>query len=889
MSQAPISSPTLTWTTERIREQFLDFFAQRGHTRVASSSLVPGNDPTLLFTNSGMVQFKDVLIGREQRSDRRAATSQRCMRAGGKHNDLENVGYTARHHTFFEMLGNFSFGDYFKKDAIRYAWDLLTTVYGLPPNRLWVTVYAEDDEAWNIWAKDIGVPSERIVRIGDNKGAPYASDNFWQMADTGPCGPCSEVFFDHGPGVEGGPPGSETADGDRYIEIWNLVFMQFERHADGKMIPLPRPCVDTGMGLERIAAVLQQVHSNYDIDLFRTLIEAAQRVVACPDRDNPSLKVIADHIRACTFMMIDGVIPSNDGRGYVLRRIIRRALRHGHKLGQNQPFFHRLVPDLVGVMGSAYPELIPHSNAIRDMLLVEEQRFADTLQHGMKVLEEALTGSGKQIDGDTVFMLYDTYGFPADLTADVAREHHKTIDWDGYEKAMEGQRKQARAAAKFYEEKNLDYAGPTTRFHGYREWAMDSCRVLALYQQGSPVSEVTPLSEGVVVVLDATPFYAESGGQVGDCGHFIWKAGEFIVEDTRKIKNEVFGHHGRLRMGQLRVGDTVRAEINGDARQHSTWNHSATHLMNAALRKILGTHLQQKGSLVDPAHTRFDFSHSKPVTDEELRSIESLVNQNICANHEVEERVLPYDEAIKTGALALFGEKYGAEVRVLRMGDFSIEFCGGTHVRRTGDIGLFRIIAEGGIAAGIRRIEAVTADIALQQVQLRDQQLESAVRVLKTRPQELGEKLQHLQDEVRRLEKELQVLRTQQSLSVVKELRLRAKSLQGLSLLSEIVSVEGGAEELKLLVSSLASQMSQSAIVLGAVHEGKVLLMSAVTKDATPRIKAGELIQHLAEKIGGKGGGRAEWAQAGGGDPKALADAISGIPMWLDEHLGKSR
>src|SRR5579871_5819991 len=692
-----------------IRSKFLQYFAERGHTVVPSSPLVPANDPTLLFTNSGMVQFKNVFLGKEVRPYKRATTAQRCVRAGGKHNDLENVGYTARHHTFFEMLGNFSFGDYFKRDAIRFAWDLLTQVFGIAPEKLWTTVYHEDHEAYDIWTREIGVPADRCVRIGDKAGGQrYLSDNFWQMADTGPCGPCSEIFYDHGPEVAGGPPGSPDADGDRYIEIWNLVFMQFNRDEQGVMTPLPHPCVDTGMGLERIAAVLQRVHSNYEIDLFQNLIKAAARETDAADLSDNSLKVIADHIRACSFLIVDGVIPGNEGRGYVLRRIIRRAIRHGYKLGQHKPFFHRLVQDLVAVMGEAYPELARAATRVTQVLKAEEERFAETLDNGMKILEVALRREDKTLDGETVFQLYDTYGFPVDLTADIARERGVTLDMAGFEAAMSRQREQARAAGRFRAAASVDYSGLATEFLGYTDLKADAT-VTALYQEGAQVNELGTGARGVVV-LDRTPFYAESGGQVGDRGQLVGSGGTFIVDDTQKIQPEVYGHHGAMRAGKLKVGDRISAEVDSVSRARAAWNHSATHLLHAALREVLGAHVQQRGSLVDAQRTRFDFSHGQPLTEEELVRIEDLVNREIRRNVEVSSRVMKYDDAIKAGAMALFGEKYGSEVRVIAMGDFSTELCGGTHVSRTGDIGMFKIVSESGVAAGIRRIEAMTAD-----------------------------------------------------------------------------------------------------------------------------------------------------------------------------------
>src|SRR5215831_15066813 len=743
-----------------VRSAFLEFFRAQSHIIVPSSSLVPANDPTLLFTNSGMVQFKDVFLGTDKRSYVRAADVQRCLRAGGKHNDLENVGYTARHHTFFEMLGNWSFGDYFKRDAIKYAWELLTQVYRLRPEKLWVTVYHSDDEAYDVWTGEIGVPRERVVRIGDNRGAPYASDNFWQMADTGPCGPCSEIFYDHGPGIPGGPPGATEAEGDRYVEIWNLVFMQFERDEHGKLTPLPKPCVDTGMGLERLAAVLQHVHSNYDIDLFRDLIATAAKVTGARDLESPSLRVIADHIRACAFLVVDDVIPSNEGRGYVLRRIARRAIRHGYMLGQTQPFFHKLVPELARLMGDAYPELAEKQRRVEEVLRAEEERFAETLEHGMKILEAALADARragtKTLPGVTAFTLYDTYGFPLDLTADICRERGITVDQAGFDAAMEKQRERARKASTFRMAEGLEYSGAKTRFDGYTTLA-EEARVVALYRDGSPVDSLSTGQSGVVV-LSRTPFYAESGGQVGDRGELTMQGvclTLFAVQDTQKIQPDVVGHHGELKTGELKVGDTVTARVDAHARERAAWNHSATHLMHAALRKVLGEHVVQKGSLVDPDRTRFDFSHPQPMTDEEIRTVEALVNRAIRANYPVEARILKYDDAIKSGAMALFGEKYGDEVRVLRMGDFSTELCGGTHVARTGDIGAFKIVSESGVAAGIRRVEAVTAEAVLAYTHEMEARLGEVARALKSPPGEVAVKVQQVLDNVKALEKEL--------------------------------------------------------------------------------------------------------------------------------------
>jgi alanyl-tRNA synthetase len=865
-----------------IREKFLRFFEARQHTVVASSSLVPANDPTLLFTNSGMVQFKDVFLGKEQRPYRRATTAQRSVRAGGKHNDLENVGYTARHHTFFEMLGNFSFGDYFKRDAIRLAWDLLTGVYRLPPERLWVTVYAEDDEAHAIWADEIGVPTERIVRIGDNKGARYASDNFWQMADTGPCGPCSEIFYDHGPEVEGGPPGSPGQDGDRYIEIWNLVFMQFERDAAGNLTPLPRPCVDTGMGLERLAAVLQHVHSNYEIDLFQALIRAAARETGTADLSLPSLRVIADHIRACAFLIVDGIIPGNEGRGYVLRRIIRRALRHGHKLGQPRPFFHRLVADLDAQMGDAYPELRAARDRVAEVLLQEEQRFGETLEHGMAILESALAGGARTLDGETAFKLYDTYGFPLDLTADVCRERQVAVDEAGFESAMQRQREQARAAGKFRMGESLSYEGQTTRFVGYDTLAHEG-RVTALYVGGGAVASVAA-GQDAVVVLDTTPFYAESGGQVGDAGELRVAGGCFVVQDTQKIQADVFGHHGRLASGELRVGDSVTAQVDLARRAATVRNHSATHLMHKALREVLGGHVQQKGSLVDPDKTRFDFSHHAAMSADEIRRVEAIVNAEVLANQATSARVMAFDDAVRGGAMALFGEKYGDTVRVLDIGS-SRELCGGTHVARTGDIGLFKIVAEGGVAAGIRRVEAVTGANALGWAQQAAGTLGEAAAALKAAPAELTSRIGQVLEQVRDLERELARLKSRLAASQGDDLAAKAVDVAGIRVLA--ASLEGAdARTLRETLDKLKDKLGSAAIVLAAVDAGKVSLIAGVTADLTARLKAGELVNFVAGQVGGKGGGRPDMAQAGGNDPSGLPRALAAVPDWIAQRAG---
>ncbi len=870
-----------------IRSRFLQFFAERGHAVIASSPLVPANDPTLLFTNSGMVQFKDVFLGKEKRPYVRATTSQRCVRAGGKHNDLENVGYTARHHTFFEMMGNFSFGDYFKRDAIRFAWELLTKVYKLPTERLWTTVYHEDDEAYDIWVKEIGVPADRCIRIGDKPGGPkYQSDNFWQMADTGPCGPCSEVFYDHGPGIAGGPPGSPDADGDRYIEIWNLVFMQFDRNDKGVMTPLPKPCVDTGMGLERLAAVLQHVHSNYEIDLFQDLIRAAARETHSKDLGSNSLKVIADHIRACAFLVVDGVIPGNEGRGYVLRRIIRRAIRHGYKLGQTEPFFHRLVEDLARAMGEAYPELARAKERVAQVLKAEEERFADTLENGMRVLEAALregdSGSARLLDGETVFQLYDTFGFPVDLTADIARERGVRVDYAGFEESMQRQRDRARAASKFSMAAAVSYSGRPTEFHGYDTLTLEGT-VVALYKDGTQV-EAVDHGEPAVVVLDRTPFYAESGGQVGDRGELAGVTGTFEVEDTQKIQAEVFGHHGRLKTGRLKVGDRVMAAVDAQARARAAWNHSATHLMHAALRKVLGAHVQQKGSLVDPQRTRFDFSHGEPVTADQLREVEALVNHEIRRNLEVTARIMKYDDAVRAGAMALFGEKYGDEVRVIAMGEFSTELCGGTHVKRTGDIGLFKVVAESGVAAGIRRVEAVTADGALAFVQSQEDALARAAEVLRAQPQELNTRIAQVLDNVKALEKELARLKSKMAASQGEDLASQAVAVKGASVLA--ASLEGAdAKTLRETLDKLKDKLKTAVIVLAAADGSKVSLVAGVTADLTGKVKAGELVNYVAQQVGGKGGGRPDMAQAGGTDASKLPAALASVSGWVGERL----
>ncbi|WP_288381508.1 alanine--tRNA ligase [uncultured Massilia sp.] len=866
--------------SSEIREKFLKFFESKGHTIVRSSPLVPGNDPTMLLTNSGMVQFKDVFLGLDTRPYSRATTVQRCVRAGGKHNDLENVGYTARHHTFFEMLGNFSFGDYFKRDAINYCWELLTKVYMLPAEKLTVTVYFEDDEAYDIWANEIGVPKERIIRIGDNKGARYASDNFWQMADTGPCGPCTEVFYDHGADIWGGPPGSPEEDGDRFIEIWNLVFMQFNRDESGVLTPLPKPSIDTGMGMERLAAVLQHVHSNYEIDLFQALIKAAARETGATDLNNNSLKVIADHIRAASFLIVDGIIPSSEGHGYVLRRIIRRALRHGHKLGQTRPFFHKLVADLDLEMGEAYPELRDAKDRVAQTLKTEEERFGETLENGMKILEAQLAKDAKNLDGATAFTLYDTYGFPLDLTADICRERGVTLDEEGFTAAMEQQKKTARAAGKFKMAAKVEYAGEKTKFVGYDSLAHNT-HVLALYAEGVSVQELKAGQEGIVV-LDTTPFYAESGGQVGDQGTIAAGGVVFEVEDTLKIQAEVFGHHGVLREGSLKVGDTVDAQVDTVKRARTIRNHSATHLMHKALREVLGSHVQQKGSLVDPDKTRFDFSHGAPLTAEEIAKVEAIVNREILENHATQAQHMSFDDAVKHGAMALFGEKYGDSVRVLDIGS-SKELCGGVHVTRTGDIGLFKIVSEGGVAAGIRRVEAVTGEGALALVQSINRKLQEAAGALKTSPDELPSRIAQVQDQVKMLEKEVAALKSKLAAGQGDELVTKAVDVNGIKVLA--ATMEGAdVTALRETMDKLKDKLKTAAIVLASVSEGKVSLIAGVTKDATGKVKAGELVNFVAQQVGGKGGGRPDMAQAGGTDPSGLPQALAGVATWVGER-----
>uniref|UniRef100_UPI0028A28199 alanine--tRNA ligase n=1 Tax=Massilia timonae TaxID=47229 RepID=UPI0028A28199 len=805
---------------------------------------------------------------------------QRCVRAGGKHNDLENVGYTARHHTFFEMLGNFSFGDYFKRDAIQYAWELLTKVYGLPAEKLTVTVYFEDDEAYDIWANEIGVPKERIIRIGDNKGARYASDNFWQMADTGPCGPCTEIFYDHGADIWGGPPGSPEEDGDRFIEIWNLVFMQFNRDEAGKLTPLPKPSIDTGMGMERLAAVLQHVHSNYEIDLFQNLIRAAARETGIEDLGNNSLKVIADHIRSASFMIVDGIIPSSEGHGYVLRRIIRRALRHGHKLGQTKPFFYKLVADLDLEMGEAYPELRDAKDRVAQVLKAEEERFGETLENGMKILEAQLAKDPKNLDGATAFTLYDTYGFPLDLTADICRERNITLDEAGFAAAMEQQKKTARAAGKFKMAANVEYAGEKTKFVGYESLAHNT-HVLALYADGVKVDELKAGQAGIVV-LDTTPFYAESGGQVGDQGVIGTAGVHFDVEDTLKIQADVFGHHGVLREGSLKVGDTVDAQVDTVKRARTIRNHSATHLMHKALREVLGSHVQQKGSLVDPDKTRFDFSHPQALTADEIAKVEAIVNREILENHPTQAQHMSFDDAVKHGAMALFGEKYGDTVRVLDIGS-SKELCGGVHVTRTGDIGLFKIVSEGGVAAGIRRVEAVTGEGALALVQSINRKLVEAAGALKTSPDELTARIAQVQDQVKTLEKEVAALKSKLAAGQGDELVSKAVDVNGIKVLA--ATMEGAdVATLREAMDKLKDKLQTAAIVLASVADGKVSLIAGVTKDATGKVKAGELVNFVAQQVGGKGGGRPDMAQAGGTDPSGLPAALAGVAGWVGER-----
>ncbi|HFR7245258.1 alanine--tRNA ligase [Escherichia coli] len=872
-------------STAEIRQAFLDFFHSKGHQVVASSSLVPHNDPTLLFTNAGMNQFKDVFLGLDKRNYSRATTSQRCVRAGGKHNDLENVGYTARHHTFFEMLGNFSFGDYFKHDAIQFAWELLTSEkwFALPKERLWVTVYESDDEAYEIWEKEVGIPRERIIRIGDNKGAPYASDNFWQMGDTGPCGPCTEIFYDHGDHIWGGPPGSPEEDGDRYIEIWNIVFMQFNRQADGTMEPLPKPSVDTGMGLERIAAVLQHVNSNYDIDLFRTLIQAVVKVTGATDLSNKSLRVIADHIRSCAFLIADGVMPSNENRGYVLRRIIRRAVRHGNMLGAKETFFYKLVGPLIDVMGSAGEDLKRQQAQVEQVLKTEEEQFARTLERGLALLDEELAKlSGDTLDGETAFRLYDTYGFPVDLTADVCRERNIKVDEAGFEAAMEEQRRRAREASGFGADYNaMIRVDSASEFKGYDHLELNG-KVTALFVDGKAVDAINAGQEAVVV-LDQTPFYAESGGQVGDKGELKGANFSFAVEDTQKY-GQAIGHIGKLAAGSLKVGDAVQADVDEARRARIRLNHSATHLMHAALRQVLGTHVSQKGSLVNDKVLRFDFSHNEAMKPEEIRAVEDLVNAQIRRNLPIETNIMDLEAAKAKGAMALFGEKYDERVRVLSMGDFSTELCGGTHASRTGDIGLFRIISESGTAAGVRRIEAVTGEGAITTVHADSDRLSEVAHLLKGDSNNLADKVRSVLERTRQLEKELQQLKEQAAAQESANLSSKAIDVNGVKLLvSELSGVEP--KMLRTMVDDLKNQLGSTIIVLATVAEGKVSLIAGVSKDVTDRVKAGELIGMVAQQVGGKGGGRPDMAQAGGTDAAALPAALASVKGWVSAKL----
>jgi len=888
----PTAAPV---TVADIRKTFLDFFASKGHTVVASSPLVPGNDPTLMFTNSGMVQFKDVFLGSDKRSYVRAASVQACLRAGGKHNDLENVGYTARHHTFFEMLGNWSFGDYFKRESLKWAWELLTEVYKLPADRLLATVYEEDDEAYDIWTREIGLPPERVIRIGDNKGGRYKSDNFWMMADTGPCGPCSEIFYDHGDHIPGGPPGSPDEDGDRFIEIWNNVFMQFNMADDGSITPLPAPCVDTGMGLERLAAILQHVHSNYEIDLFDALIKAAARETGCADLGNNSLKVIADHIRATAFLVSDGVLPGNEGRGYVQRRIIRRAIRHGYKLGQKTPFFHKLVPDLVAVMGDAYPSLAAQADRIMDVLRVEEERFYETLEVGMQILDEALAPSTlgqaqdglssgqavKVLPGDVAFKLHDTFGFPLDLSADVCRERGLSVDEAGFKAAMERQKAQGRAAGKFKMDKALDYSGAGNTFVGYEQLTA-ATEVVAIYVEGVSATELKAGQNGVLV-LATTPFYGESGGQVGDAGAIFCDHALFEVSDTQKIKADVFGHHGALKTGTLKVGDVVTAHVNTSLRLATQRNHSVTHLMHKALREVLGGHVQQKGSLVTPQRTRFDFAHNAPVTDAEIREIEARVNAEILANAATQAQVMDIESAQKSGAMMLFGEKYGESVRVLDIGN-SRELCGGTHVARTGDIGLFKVVAESGVASGVRRIEAVTGEHALAYLQQLEDTLGQTASALKAPVAEVNERLAAVLEHVKVLDKELAALKGKLASAQGDELLSQALDIKGVKLL--VARLDGAdVKTLRDTLDKLKDKLKTAVIVLGVVDGAKVQIAVGVTPDTTGKVKAGELVNFIAGQVGGKGGGKPDMAMAGGTEPAKLAAALASVQGWVAPKL----
>ncbi len=872
-------------TSADIRKAFLDYFAGHQHEVVPSSPLVPMNDPTLLFTNAGMVQFKDVFLGRDKRNYARATSSQRCVRAGGKHNDLENVGYTARHHTFFEMLGNFSFGDYFKRDAIKYAWEFLTVTCALPAEKLWVTVYKEDDEAADIWLREVGIDAQRFTRIGDKSGGKrYESDNFWSMGDTGPCGPCSEIFYDHGEAIWGGPPGSPEEEGDRYIEIWNLVFMQYNRDIDGKMTELPKPSVDTGMGLERLAAVLQGVHSNYEIDLFARLIESAARITRCDNLEEKSLRVIADHIRSCAFLIVDGVMPSNEGRGYVLRRIIRRAIRHGYMLGVKEPFFYQLLETLCQEMGEAYPELEKARPQVERVLRLEEERFAETLEQGMKILDETIQGlEAKEIPGETVFKLYDTYGFPVDLTADIARERDLKVDHAGFEQAMAAQRDRARAASHFGANQviSLNFEGHT-EFTGYAQLE-DESSVLALYRDGEAVEQLQAGDAGMVI-LDRTPFYAESGGQAGDMGLLEGAGVLFEVDDTRKQGGDVFGHIGKLEEGLLKVGDRLKAQVNDFTRQATALNHSATHLLHAALRQVLGEHVAQKGSLVDADRLRFDFSHFEPISREQLQEIEQLVNQQIRRNHPVETRIMALEEAKNSGAMALFGEKYADDVRVLRMGDFSTELCGGTHVNAVGDIGLCKITAETGIAAGVRRIEAVTGQRAIEWMEADEERVQRVAELIKAGRDEIEDKVVHLLDRNRKLEKELEQLKAKLASAAGSDLASSAVIIGEVKVLA--ANLEGAdPKSLRDTMDQLKNKLGSAVILLATVTGDKVSLVAGVTKDLTGRMKAGDLVKLAAEKVGGKGGGRPDMAMAGGNDPAAVGDALALVEPWVSEQL----
>ncbi|WP_087746024.1 MULTISPECIES: alanine--tRNA ligase [unclassified Acidovorax] len=872
---------TPTFTVADIRKSFLDFFASKGHTIVASSPLVPGNDPTLMFTNSGMVQFKDVFLGTDKRPYNRAVSVQACLRAGGKHNDLENVGYTARHHTFFEMLGNWSFGDYFKRESLKWAWELLTEVYKLPADRLLATVYQEDDEAYDIWTKEIGLPPERVIRIGDNKGGRYKSDNFWMMADTGPCGPCSEIFYDHGDHIAGGPPGSPDEDGDRFIEIWNNVFMQFNMDETGAVTPLPAPCVDTGMGLERLAAILQHVHSNYEIDLFDALIKAAARETGETDLNHKSLRVIADHIRATAFLVSDGVIPSNEGRGYVQRRIVRRAIRHGYKLGKKTPFFHKLVADLVRLMGDAYPSLRAQEQRITEVLKTEEERFFETLANGMEILDAALDGGAKVLPGDVAFKLHDTYGFPLDLTNDVCRERDVEVDEAGFKTAMEKQKAQARAAGKFKMDKVLEYTGAANQFTGYEHLA-ETTKIIAIYVDGTSAAALKAGQNGVVV-LDTTPFYAESGGQVGDEGVITSGSARFAVGDTLKIKADVFGHHGTLEEGTLNVGDTVQAQVNTAVRAATMRNHSVTHIMHKALREVLGTHVQQKGSLVNADRTRFDFAHNAAVTDAEIREIERRVNEEILANQPTQARVMDIESAQKTGAMMLFGEKYGETVRVLDIGT-SRELCGGTHVQRTGDIGLFKVVGEGGVAAGVRRIEAVTGANALAYLQSLEDTVNQAASTLKAPVAELNARIAQALENARTLEKEVAALKGKLASAQGDELLTQAVEVKGMKVLA-VVLPGADAKTLRDTMDKLKDKLKTAAIVLAAVDGDKVQIAAGVTADSVGRIKAGELVNFVAQQVGGKGGGKPDMAMAGGTDASKLPAALASVTGWVTQQL----